>query len=85
MLAGQNRLAEESQEGVSKVQLEEAGLLQKASFIQENLIRIEGEMKKLQEDLDTAEQEKQESKQEHKAETAQEQAPDQGQGRGRKR
>ncbi len=61
MLAQQNMLAGESQADVSKVQLEEANLSQKAVFAQENLSRIEKELQKLQEELDAAEQEKKDS------------------------
>ncbi len=60
-LAQQNKLAEESQGDVSKVQLEEAGLSQKAGFAQENLSRVERELQKLKEDLEAAEQEMRDS------------------------
>ncbi len=58
----QNKLAEDSQNEVSSVQLEEAGLLQKAEFAQENILRIRREIEKLEEDLKAAEQERNSSK-----------------------
>lgn len=58
----QNKLAKESQEDVSRVQLEEANFQQKAGFAQENILRISAEIKKLEEDLKTAELEKIQSK-----------------------
>lgn len=61
MLENQNRLAEESQSAVSRVQLEEANFQQKAEFVQENISRILAEIRKLDEDLQAAEQEKNQS------------------------
>lgn len=61
ILDRQNQLAEESQKAVSGVQLEEANLLQKVKFLQENISRIEGELGKLQADLAAAKQEKDDS------------------------
>ena len=61
ILDRQSRLAEESQQAVSQVQLEEANLLQKVRFLQENISRIEGELERLESDLQTAKQEKDDS------------------------
>ncbi len=61
ILDRQSRLAEESQQSVSQVQLEEANLLQKVRFLQENITRIEGELEKLESDLQAARQEKDDS------------------------
>ena len=61
ILDTQNKLAQDSQSEVSRVQLEEANLLQKAEFVQENISRILREIEKLEEDLKSAEQEKNES------------------------
>lgn len=61
MLENQNRLAEESQSAVSGVQLEEANFHQKAEFVQENISRILAEIRKLEEDLQAAEKEKNQS------------------------
>lgn len=58
ILEEQNQLSEESKKEVSRVQLEEANLVQKAGFIQENLSRVQGEFQKLEEELRQAEQEK---------------------------
>ena len=62
ILERQNRLAKESQSSVSQVQLEEANLMQKADFLKENLSRIQGELKKLEADLEAAKREKDDSK-----------------------
>lgn len=62
ILEHQNRLAEESQGAVSKVQLEEANLMQKTDFLKENLSRICGELKKLEADLTAAQLEKDDSR-----------------------
>lgn len=61
ILDRQNHLAEESQESVSNVQLEEANLMQKVNFLQENISRIEGELMKLEADLLAARREKDDS------------------------
>ena len=61
ILETQSRLAEDSQKEVSRVQLEEANLVQKAEFIQENISRVQEEIRKLEEELKQAEQEKLES------------------------
>ncbi len=61
ILDRQNQLAEESQSAVSRVQLEEANLMQKLSFLKENISRIEGETDKLEADLQAARQEKDDS------------------------
>lgn len=61
ILDRQNQLAEESQNAVSKVQLEEANLMQKVNFLKENISRIEGELEKLEADLQAAKQEKDDS------------------------
>lgn len=61
ILDRQNQLAEESQSAVSKVQLEEANLMQKVNFLKENISRIEGEVEKLEADLQAAKQEKDDS------------------------
>ena len=61
ILDRQNQLAEESQSAVSKVQLEEANLMQKVNFLKENISRIEGELEKLEADLQAAKQEKDDS------------------------
>ncbi|WP_075718660.1 chromosome segregation protein SMC [Roseburia sp. 499] len=58
ILEEQNKLAEESQKDVSRVQLEEANLVQKAEFIQENISRVQAEIQKLDDELKQAEQEK---------------------------
>ena len=58
ILEEQNQLSEESKKEVSRVQLEEANLVQKAEFIQENISRVQGELQKLEEELRQAEQEK---------------------------
>ena len=58
ILEEQNQLSEESKREVSRVQLEEANLVQKAEFIQENISRVQGELQKLEEELQQAEQEK---------------------------
>lgn len=58
LLEEQNKLAEDSQKEVSRVQLEEANLVQKAEFIQENISRVQAELHKLEEELQQAEQEK---------------------------
>ena len=58
ILEEQNRLSEDSQKDVSRVQLEEANLVQKAEFIRENILRVQGELQKLDEELQQAEQEK---------------------------
>lgn len=58
ILEEQNQLSEESQKDVSRVQLEEANLVQKAEFIRENISRVQGEIRKLEEELHQAEQEK---------------------------
>ncbi len=58
LLEEQNKLAEDSQKEVSRVQLEEANLVQKAEFIQENISRVQTELRKLEEELHQAEQEK---------------------------
>lgn len=58
LLEEQNKLAEDSQKEVSRVQLEEANLVQKAEFIQENISRVQTELRKLEEELQQAEQEK---------------------------
>ncbi len=60
-LEEQNKWAEESQKEVSRVQLEEANLVQKAEFIRENISRVMGEIHRLEEELKQAEQEKQDS------------------------
>ncbi|NBH14210.1 chromosome segregation protein SMC [Lachnospiraceae bacterium] len=62
ILDRQNRLAEESQGTVSKVQLEEANLIQKVNFLKENISRLQGELKKLEADLLAAKQEKDDSR-----------------------
>ena len=62
ILERQNRLAKESQSSVSQVQLEEANLMQKADFLKQNLSRIQGELKKLEADLEAAKREKDDSK-----------------------
>ncbi len=62
MLDAQNKLAEESQGDVSRVQLEEANFQQKAGFVQENISRISAEIRKLDEDLKAAQQEKDQSR-----------------------
>lgn len=61
ILEEQNRLSEDSQKDVSRVQLEEANLVQKAEFIRENILRVQGEIQKLDEELQQAEQEKRDS------------------------
>ncbi len=61
ILDRQNRLAEESQGAVSKVQLEEANLIQKVNFLKENISRLQGELKKLEADFVAAKQEKDDS------------------------
>lgn len=58
ILEEQNQLSEESQKDVSRVQLEEANLVQKAEFIRENISRVQGEIQKLEDELQQAEQEK---------------------------
>ena len=60
----QNLLAKESQEDVSRVQLEEANFQQKAGFAQENILRISAEIDRLEGDLRAAEQEKIQSREE---------------------
>ncbi len=62
MLDTQNKLAEESQGDVSRVQLEEANFQQKAGFVQENISRLSAEIRKLEEDLKAAQQEKAQSR-----------------------
>ena len=62
ILDRQNRLAEESQSTVSKVQLEEANLIQKVNYLKENISRLQGELKKLEADLLAAKQEKDDSR-----------------------
>ncbi len=61
ILEEQNQLLEDSQKDVSRVQLEEANLVQKAEFIRENILRVQGEIQKLDEELQQAEQEKRDS------------------------
>lgn len=61
ILDRQNQLAEESQNAVSKVQLEEANLMQKVNFLKENISRVDGEVEKLESDLQAAKQEKDDS------------------------
>ena len=56
-----SKLAEENQSEVSNVQLEEAGLIQKRQFLEENISRVEGELEKLKQDLRGARQEKDDS------------------------
>lgn len=58
VLEEQNKLLEDSQKDVSRVQLEEANLLQKSEFVQENIFRVQKEVQKLEEELHQAEQEK---------------------------
>ncbi len=61
ILDRQNRLAEESHGAVSRVQLEEANLMQKVNFLKENISRLQGELKKLETDFTAAKQEKDDS------------------------
>lgn len=61
VLNQQNLLAIDSQKEVSEVQLAAANLVQKAEFVRENMLRVKGEIRKLDEDLKLAEQEKLES------------------------
>ena len=58
ILERQHKFAQESQNDVSRVQLEEANLQQKAEFLKENLSRIASEIRKLEEDLREADQER---------------------------
>lgn len=60
-LEEQTKLGEQSQKEVSRVQLEEANLSQKAEFIRENILRVMKEICRLEEELKQAEQEKQDS------------------------
>lgn len=60
-LERRSKLAEENQSEVSKAQLEEAGLVQKRQFLEENITRVEGELQKLEQDLRGAKQEKDDS------------------------
>lgn len=60
-LERRSKLAEENQSAVSKVQLEEASLVQKRQFLEENIARVEGELQKLEQDLKGARQEKDDS------------------------
>lgn len=57
----QTKLAGDSQGEVSRVQLEEANVQQKAGFAQENISRITAELCKLEQEVRQAEQEKNQS------------------------
>lgn len=63
ILDRQNRLAKESQDSVSQVQLEEANLIQKVNFLKENISRVQGELRKLEEDYQSAKRERDDSRQ----------------------